>query len=199
VLDPLITVLGPQPTVYGLLGETPVRTGNRSTNNAPRNTYLTADGKWVAVSSSATSIAERIMRIIGHPELIDEPWFASGTGRAEHSELIDSLVGAWISAHSEAEVLETFEKAQAAVAPVYDVGTLVADPHIRARQTLIEVPDADFGELLMQNVLARLSVSPGQIRFTGRPAGADTDEILISELGLPDSYVEDLRSRGIIQ
>ena len=199
VLEPLITVLGPQPTVYRLLGEIPARTGNRSTNNAPRNTYLTSDGKWVAVSSSATSIAERIMRIVGHPELIDEPWFSSGTGRAEHSDLIDSLVGGWIARHSEEEVLDTFEKAQAAVAPVYDVSALVADPHIQARQTLIEVPDPDFGQLLMQNVLARLSASPGRIRFTGRPVGADTDAVLIRELGLSEGYVEGLRSRGVIR
>jgi len=199
VLDPLITVLGPQPTVYSLLGEIPARTGNRSTNNAPRNTYLTADGKWVAVSSSATSIAERIMAIIGHPELIDEPWFATGAGRAEHSDLIDSLVGDWIGARSRDEVLDTFEAAQAAVAAVYDVSTLVADPHIQARETLIEVPDADFGQLLMQNVLARLSASPGRIRFTGRPIGADTDAILIRELGLSESDVEGLRSRGVIR
>ena len=199
VLEPLITVLGPQPTVYRLLGEIPARTGNRSTNNAPRNTYLTSDGKWVAVSSSATSIAERIMRIVGHPELIDEPWFSSGTGRAEHSDLIDSLVGGWIARHSEEEVLDTFEKAQAAVAPVYDVSALVADPHIQARQTLIEVPDPDFGQLLMQNVLARLSASPGRIRFTGRPVGADTDAVLIRELGLSEGHVEGLRSRGVIR
>lgn len=199
VLDPLITVLGPQPTVYDLVGEVPARTGNRSVNNAPRNTYLTADGKWVAVSSSATSIAERIMTIIGHPELISEPWFASGSGRAEHSDLIDSLVGDWIARHRQQEVLEIFEKAQAAVAPVYDVGELVADPHIRARQTLTRVPDADFGQLLMQNVLARLSASPGRIRFTGRPPGADTDAVLIGELGLSDSYVEALREQGVIR
>jgi crotonobetainyl-CoA:carnitine CoA-transferase CaiB-like acyl-CoA transferase len=199
VLDPLITVLGPQPTVYDLLGEIPERTGNRSANNAPRNTYLTADGKWVGVSSSATSIAERIMRIVGHPELIDEPWFATGAGRAEHSDLIDSLVGGWIAAHTRDEVLGIFEAAQAAVAPVYDVSTLVADPHIQARETLTEVPDPDFGQLLMQNVLARLSASPGRIRFTGRPIGADTDAILIRELGLGESEVEGLRSRGIIR
>jgi crotonobetainyl-CoA:carnitine CoA-transferase CaiB-like acyl-CoA transferase len=199
VLDPLITVLGAQPTVYNLLGEVPARTGNRSTNNAPRNTYLTSDGTWVAVSSSATSIAERIMRVIGHPELIDEPWFSSGSGRAEHSDLIDSLVGAWIAGHTQKEVLDAFESAQAAVAPVYDVGALVADPHIRARQTLIEVPDPDFGQLLMQNVLARLSASPGRIRFTGRPVGADTDAVLTRELGLTESHIKALRSQGVIR
>jgi crotonobetainyl-CoA:carnitine CoA-transferase CaiB-like acyl-CoA transferase len=198
VLEPLVTVLGPQPTVYDQLGEVPARTGNRSINNAPRNTYRTADGHWVAVSSSATSIAQRIMRIIGHPELIDEPWFGSGAGRAEHAALIDGLVGDWIADRPRAEVLETFEKAAAAAAPVYDVSGLVADPHVRGRQVLTRVPDPDFGDLLMQNLIARLSDSPGRIRFTGRAAGADTDAILISELGMSPEDVAGLRGRDII-
>jgi crotonobetainyl-CoA:carnitine CoA-transferase CaiB-like acyl-CoA transferase len=199
VLEPLITVLGPQPSIYDQLGEIPARTGNRSTNNAPRNTYRTADGTWVAVSSSATSIAERIMRLIGHPELIAEPWFASGAGRAEHSDLIDALVGEWIAARPRDEVLDSFENAQAAAAPVYDISGLVDDPHIRERQVLAKVADPDFGELLMQNLLARLSASPGRIRFTGRAAGADTDDILIRELGIAPEHVAGLRDRNIIR
>ena len=54
------------------------RQGNRSTNNAPRNTYRTSDDRWVAVSTSAQAIAERVMRLVGHPEVVDEPWFATG-------------------------------------------------------------------------------------------------------------------------
>ena len=80
ILEPIVTVLGPQPTIYDQLGEIQERTGNRSSNNAPRNTYRTADGKWVAVSTSANSVAQRVMRLVGHPELIDEPWFDTGSG-----------------------------------------------------------------------------------------------------------------------
>jgi crotonobetainyl-CoA:carnitine CoA-transferase CaiB-like acyl-CoA transferase len=197
VLEPLITVLGPQPTAYDQLGQIPARTGNRSTNNAPRNTYLTADGRWVAVSSSATSIARRVMGLIGRPEIAGEPWFATGSGRAAHADLIDGLVSEWIARHTRADVLAAFEAADAAVAPVYDVADLVADPHVVGRQVLTRVPDPDLGQVLMQNVVARLSASPGRIRFTGRPPGADSDDILTSELGVTETELADLRARGV--
>jgi len=61
ILEPLISVLGAQASAYDQLGEIARRTGNRSTNNAPRNTYQTCDGKWVAVSTSATNVARRVM------------------------------------------------------------------------------------------------------------------------------------------
>jgi crotonobetainyl-CoA:carnitine CoA-transferase CaiB-like acyl-CoA transferase len=198
VFEPLVTVLGPQPITYDQTGEIPARSGNRSTNNAPRNTYLTSDHQWVAVSSSATSIAVRIMGVVGRADLATAPWFTTGAGRAEHVEEIDAAVGGWIAAHTRAEVLDAFERAQAAIAPVYDVGDLVADPHVQARQILTRVPDDDFGDVLMQNLIARLSVSPGRIRFTGRARGADTDAVLADELGLETATLADLRARDII-
>ena len=67
-------MLGAQPIVYDHLGLIQQRTGNRSSNNAPRNKYLAADGKWLAVSTSAQSVAERVLRLVGHPEMIEEPW-----------------------------------------------------------------------------------------------------------------------------
>ncbi len=199
ILEPLVAVLGPQPAAYDLLGQVPPRTGNRSTNNAPRNTYRTADGHWIAISSSATSIARRIMRLVGRPELADEPWFATGTGRAGHRDLLDSVVGDWIAERTRDEVLAQFTAADAAAAAVYDVSDLVADPHVRERETLVRVPDPDFGEVLMQNVIARLSATPGRIRFTGRGPAADTDDILGQELGIPAGRLAELRARNVVR
>jgi len=199
VLEPMVTVLGPQPTAFDQLGEVPQRNGNRSANNAPRNTYLTADGRWVAVSSSATSIAERIMTLIGRPEIAVEPWFATGSGRAAHADLIDGLVSEWIAARSRDEVLAAFEAADAAIAPVYDAAGLAADPHVAGREVLTRVPDPDFGSVLMQNLIARLSATPGRIRFTGRAAGADSDDILVGELGLGAAEITELRARGVVR
>ena len=121
----------PGPTVYQQLRHVEPRHGNRSTNNAPRNIYPTADGSWVAVSTSAQRIAERVMELVGHPEVIAEPWFATGAGRAEHVDLLDAHVGDWIASRSRAEVLDAFEEAGAAIAPVYDAADLVNDPHVR--------------------------------------------------------------------
>ena len=195
ILEPLVTVLGPQPTIYDQLGEIQQRTGNRSVNNAPRNTYATSDGKWVAVSTSANSVAQRVMHLVGRPELIEEPWFDTGSGRAEHVELLDEIVSEWVGERTRDEVIAAFSEAGAAIAPVYDVADLMADPQIIARDAITEVDDPDLGPMRMQNLLFRMSGTPGAIRFTGRPLGADTDAILGDELGLD---VAGLRERGIV-
>ncbi|MEU1046307.1 CoA transferase [Streptomyces sp. NPDC005897] len=197
IIEPILTVLGPQPLWYDQLDHVQPRTGNRSQNNAPRNTYRTADGTWVAVSTSAQSVAERVMRLVGRPELIDEPWFATGADRARHADVLDAAVGDWIARHSRADVLAAFEKAEAAVAPVQDVRDVMTDPQYRALDTITTVDDPELGPLRMQNVLFRLSATPGGIRWAGRPHGADTEEVLTG-LGLTPADVKELREEGIV-
>ncbi|MER5298436.1 CoA transferase [Streptomyces lasiicapitis] len=198
IIEPILTVLGPQPLWYDQLGHVQPRTGNRSTNNAPRNTYRTADGKWVAVSTSAQSIAERVLRLVGRPDLVTEPWFGSGVERAAHADVLDEAVGGWIARRTRTEVIEAFEKAEAAVAPVQDVRDVMTDPQYAALDTITTVrDDPELGDLRMQNVLFRLSETPGAIRWAGRPHGADTDAIL-AELGLTDSEIASLRKEGAL-
>lgn len=198
LLSPILTAVGPGPTVYQLTGVVGTRRGNRSANNAPRNTYQTSDGHWVAISTSAQAIAERVMRLVGHPEVIDEPWFAAGNTRAQHADLLDEYVGGWIARHTRDEVVTAFTEAGAAVAPIYSARDIVEDPHIRQTQILTEVHDDDFGPMLQHNVLWRMSETPGSIRFTGRDHGQDTDAVL-AELGVTAAERADLRERGIIR
>ncbi|MEV7276478.1 CoA transferase [Streptomyces sp. NPDC093111] len=197
IIEPMLSVIGPHPLWYDQLGYVQPRTGNRSRNNAPRNTYRTADGSWVAVSTSAQSIAERVLRLVGRPELVEEPWFADGAGRAAHTELLDEAVGSWIARHTRDEAMAAFEKAEAAIAPVYDVRDVLADPQFQALGTVTEVPDPELGPLRMQNVLFRLSETPGGIRWAGRHHGADTTELL-TELGLTDAEIAALREEGAV-
>ncbi|MGI5270063.1 CaiB/BaiF CoA transferase family protein [Nonomuraea sp. CA-218870] len=197
IIEPLVTLLGPQPMVWDQLGRVQPRTGNRSVNNAPRNTYRTRDGRWVAISTSANSIAERVMRLVGHPEVIDEPWFASGAERAEHADLLDGYVGGWIAERDLDEVVREFEAAQAAVAPIYDVRDVFEDPQYQALDTITTVDDEDLGPLRMQNMLFRLSATPGSIRWTGRARGADNDDVW-GGLGLSTEDLAALRDKGIV-
>ncbi|MFJ9727203.1 CaiB/BaiF CoA transferase family protein [Streptomyces sp. NPDC101209] len=197
IIEPILTVLGPQPTWYDQLGYVQPRTGNRSANNAPRNAYRTADGTWVAVSTSAQSIAERLMTLVGRPDLIHEPWFATGAGRAAHADVLDQAVGAWIGARTRTEVLAAFEKAEAAVAPIQDVRDVLTDPQYQALDTVTTLDDPDLGPLRMQNVLFRLSDTPGAIRWAGRAHGADTTEVL-TELGLTAAELAALREEGAV-
>jgi crotonobetainyl-CoA:carnitine CoA-transferase CaiB-like acyl-CoA transferase len=197
IIEPLLHLLGPGLIAYDQLGILQPRTGNRSTNNAPRNTYQCADGQWVAVSTSAHSIAERVMRLVGAPELIDEPWFASGASRAEHVEELDAAVGSWIAARDRDEVVEAFEKAEAAVAPIYTAADVLADPHFNALGSIVTIDDDELGPVRFQNTPFRLSETPGSVRTTGPKLGAHTAEVL-GELGVGAAELEQLRAQGVL-
>jgi crotonobetainyl-CoA:carnitine CoA-transferase CaiB-like acyl-CoA transferase len=198
LLEPIMAAVGPGPTIYDQLGAVEQRHGNRSTNNAPRNTYRTRDGDWVAVSTSAQAIAERVMRLVGHPEVIDEPWFRSGGERAKHADQLDAYVGAWIGERTREEVVRGFQEAGAAIAPVYSAKDIVEDPHVRATEMVTLVDDPDLGPIRMHNVMWRMSETPGRIRFTGRSLGADTEEVLVKELKCDPDEVAELRSRNVV-
>src|ERR671927_344463 len=193
LLEPLLGILGPGPTVYDQLGIIAGRHGNRSPNNAPRNAYLTRDGRWVAISASATSVAERVMRLVGRPDIPEKPWFASAGERSRRAELLDGAVQKGIAARDFDEVVTAFEEAGAALAPIYDVEQLVNDPHVQARETITTVPDDDLGPIKMQNLMFRLSATPGQIRYPGRRLGQDTEQVYTELLGLDADQLAKLR------
>ncbi|MYK55214.1 MAG: CoA transferase, partial [Acidimicrobiia bacterium] len=198
IIEPIMAMLGPHALVYDQLGLIQPRTGNRSTENAPRNTYLTRDNRWVAVSTSAQSIAERVMRLVGFPELIEEPWFSSGHERAKRADLLDRCVGDWIAQRDLEEVMKAFTDAQAAVAPIYDISQIMEDPQYQALDSITEVEDPQLGRIKMQNVLVRMSETPGRVRWSGRPRGADNRQVYCEELGLSQEELAELADKGVV-
>ena len=197
IIEPILMLLGGQITAYDQLGHVQPRTGNRSVNNAPRNVYRTADGDWVAVSTSSQSIAERVVTLVGRPDLVAQPWFATGHERAQHADELDDAVSSWIGARPTDQVIAEFEKAEAAVSRVYDVRGVLTDPQYTALGTVAEVDDDELGPLKMQNVLFRLSETPGAIRWPGRRHGADTEEVL-RRVGVTPEQLAELRESGIV-
>lgn len=198
IIEPILTILGPQPIVYDQLGIVQTRTGNRSVNNAPRNTYQTADEKWVAISTSTQSIAERVMHLVGHPEVIEEPWFVSGAERAQHADVLDAYVGAWIGERGIDDVIVAFEEADAAVAPIYDIRQIMEDPQYAALGSIVSVEDPDLGVVKMQNVMFRMSDTPGEIRWAGRELGHDNLAVFRDELGMSEELLEVLHEKGVM-
>lgn len=198
IIEPILTILGPQPIVYDQLGIVQTRTGNRSVNNAPRNTYRTSDGRWVAISTSTQSIAERVMHLVGHPEVIEEPWFASGAERAKHADELDRYVAGWIGDRKIDDVIVAFEDAHAAVAPIYDIAQIMEDPQYAALGSIASVEDPDLGTVRMQNVMFRMSDTPGEIRWAGRGLGEDNAEVFGGELNISDEQLDTLHEKGVM-
>jgi formyl-CoA transferase len=198
IIEPIMTVVGAQPTVYDQLGLLLPRTGNRSTNNAPRNTYLTSDGRWVAISTSTTPVAARVMRLVGRADVVEQPWFDSGIERAEHGDELDGAVAEWIAERDFDEVMRRFEEAGAAIAPVYDARHVMEDPQFRALGSIVTLDDEDLGPLRIQNVLFRMLETPGAVRFAGRRLGQDTRRVLAERLGLSEERLDELAANGVI-
>jgi crotonobetainyl-CoA:carnitine CoA-transferase CaiB-like acyl-CoA transferase len=198
IVEPILTVLGAQPTAYDQLGVVATRTGNRSPNTAPRNTYRTRDGRWVAISASTTPTAERVLRLVGRPDVVEQPWFASSVARAEHGDELDAAVASWIAAREFEEVMRRFEEAGTAIAPIHDARDVLDDPQYRALGSMVTLDDEDLGRLRIQNVLFRMLETPGSVRFAGRRLGQDTRRILAERLGLADARLDDLAARRVI-
>lgn len=174
--EPLFSILGPQIVEYTQLGILQQRQGNKSPRTAPRNAYETSDHNWVVISAGTQQIANRVFAAIGQPELQNDPRFSDPRSRVQHSDEVDAIVAEWISAHDLEDVLRSFHKEEAPIAPVYNAAQIVQDPHYRARESVIEVADEDLGTVLMQNVVPRLSRTPGRIRHSGRTkVGADQE------------------------
>ncbi|MEY2431760.1 MAG: hypothetical protein QOC92_1485 [Acidimicrobiaceae bacterium] len=173
LLESLFQIMGPLMSAYRVLGYQQPRLGSGIPYSVPRGTYQCCDGAWVAVSTSAETVARRVMALIG---VGDDPRFVSFDGRIAHREEIDRLMSEWIGARTEGDVLAAFEDAHAAIAPILDMEGIANDPHYAARESIIEVDD-----IPMQGLIARLSATPGEVRWAGRALGADTDEI-VSEL-----------------
>jgi formyl-CoA transferase len=198
IYEPLFWLLGPQSLIYDQLGLVQERTGNAAPFTAPRNAYQAKDGRWLGLSASAQSIAERVMHIVGRPELVQEPWFAHHTGRVEHAAELDAIIQAWIGARTTEEVLEAFEASEGAIAPIYSIADIFRDPQYEARGTIATVEHPTLGPIRMPNVIPRMTATPGRIAHPGAELGEHNHEVYVGELGLSERELDELAAADVV-
>jgi crotonobetainyl-CoA:carnitine CoA-transferase CaiB-like acyl-CoA transferase len=170
LLESMLHLMGPLVSANALTGYEQPRLGSGIPYTVPRNIYECSDGRWVVVSATAESVAQRFLEMVGVP---NDPRFAGFENRVENREVIDQIVSEWVSLRTLDQVLSEAERAEVAVAPVYSMTDVVNDPHLRERDAIITVDGVP-----MQNVIARLSKTPGGVRFAARPMGADTEQVI---------------------
>jgi crotonobetainyl-CoA:carnitine CoA-transferase CaiB-like acyl-CoA transferase len=173
LLETMFHMMGPLVSLFGVTGEQQRRLGAGLPYTVPRGTYRCSDDLWVAASTSSDSIAERVMHVLG---VGNDPRFVNFAGRTEHREELEQIMTAWCAARPRSDVIEAFTAADAAIGPVLDMADIAVDPHFANRGS-IEVVDDDFNGTPMQSVIARLSATPGAIRWVGRGLDADGDDI----------------------
>jgi crotonobetainyl-CoA:carnitine CoA-transferase CaiB-like acyl-CoA transferase len=194
--DPLFAIMGPQAAQYRLTGKLKPRTGSRSTNSAPRNAYRCKDGKYVGLSGSTQTMAERVLRTIGRPELVDDPRFRTNSDRLKNVEELDAIVAEFFSRYTQAEAVDLMEKAEVTVGPIYDASQILQDRHVIDREILADYDDPDLGPFPMHHVVPRLDGTPGSIRSPAPSIGQDNRSVL-AEIGIDDEVYTDWLARGV--
>lgn len=169
LIESLLQLMSPLVTLYGLTGELQPRMGAGLPYTVPRGTYRCADGEWVGVSTSSDSVARRVLEILG---VADDPRFTTFAERMRHRAELEQIMVAWCAKRSRQEVLDAFTAAEAAIGPVMTMADIAEDPHYTARNAIIEVDGTP-----MQGLIAKLSATPGSVRWAGRGIDADGAEI----------------------
>jgi formyl-CoA transferase len=182
---------------YGSGGRTPERTGNRHGGLAvaPYNAYEASDG-WVTILCPTDAHWERLSTLIGDPASEDSR-IADLDGRCTHMDLVDGIVGRWTKTLTKSELESTLRAANIPFAAVVTLPELLDDPHVRERRVIRSVTD-EQGTFTTLGSPLFLSDSPTRDPVRARTLGADTDDILLEELGMSADEVQDLRTAGVV-
>ncbi|HEY8509506.1 MAG TPA: CaiB/BaiF CoA-transferase family protein, partial [Steroidobacteraceae bacterium] len=185
-------------TEYDKAGYIRERTGAILPKIAPSNIYPTKDGEMVLIAANQDTVFGRLAQAMGQPGLATDPKYATHVARGEHQAELDALISAWTSTLSRDEVLRLLETHGVPSGLIYRAPEMLADPHFAAREAIVTVPHPDFGELKMQNVVPKLSESPGKIRSPSPRMGEHNDEIYRGLLGLTPERIAQLKAAKVI-
>jgi succinyl-CoA---D-citramalate CoA-transferase len=183
---------------YALAGHVRGRTGAILPFVAPSNTYPTSDGDYVVIGANADTVFARFAKAIGHPEWAESERYATHNARGENQEELDERISAWTKEHAAEEVLKTMREASVPAGKLFTAKDMVEDPHYEARENVVTVEDPEMGPFPMQNVVPRLTETPGKVRWTGPALGQHNDEVFGELLKLSEEKQSGLRERGIV-
>ena len=198
IYEPLFWMFGTQALAYDQLGIVPGRTGNRTPMTVPRNSFQAADGRWFGLSGASQSVAERVVRLVGRDDLVDQDWFADHTGRLAHQDEVEDAIAEWVAKRPSDEVIAAFEAVGAAIAPMYTIADIFGDSHYAEREAITTVAHDTLGPVRVPGLVSRLVDTPGAVRHLGRAPGADNDAVFAGRLGHPAAALERWRADGVM-
>lgn len=182
---------------YALAGHARERTGSILPGIAPSNIYPTSEGEYVLIGGNADTVFERLAAAVGHPEWAEDERYATHHARGEHQEELDGKISAWTRERTGEEVLAAMREAGVPAGKVYAAPDMMDDPQYAARENIVSVEDPEIGAVPMQNVVPRLSATPGAVHHTGPALGEHNEEVYGGLLGLGEAERQALEERGV--
>lgn len=183
---------------YAIGGHIRERTGSILPNVAPSNAYTTQDGDMVLIAANQDTVFARLAKVMGRPELADDPDFATHGSRGLNQERLDQIIADWCSRVPAEPLLEQLHSHGVPAGRIYTAREMFKDEHFAAREAIVHLPHPDFGDFPMQNVFPRLSATPGRIRSLGPEMGEHNEEVLSRFAGVGPEELAGLRADGVI-
>jgi crotonobetainyl-CoA:carnitine CoA-transferase CaiB-like acyl-CoA transferase len=183
---------------YARTGKVRERSGSFLPGIAPSNAYPSRDGRDVIIGANQDTVFRRLCEVMGQPALADHPDYATHRARGENQQVIDDQIAAWSAQHDAQDIVDWLAQAGVPAGLVYRAPEMLDDPHFKAREAIVEVPDRHGKPLAMQSVFPQLSHTPGRVRHVGPALGEHTAAILGDWLGLEAAELDDLRNAGVI-
>lgn len=198
IAESVLGVLESVVAEFARTGAVRQRSGSVLPGIAPSNLYPTSDGQHILIAANADGLFRSLAAAMGQPLLADDIRFATHAARGERQEELDEIVAAWTVTRTLADLQDVMDAHGIPAGPLNDASAVVADPHFRVREAIIDVPDPTLGTVTMQGIFPKLSATPGRVRWAGRGLGADTDSILADRLGYGSADIMQLRQDGVI-
>lgn len=183
---------------YSALGKIRQPSGSRIPTAAPTSAYRSADGKWIVIAANSEALFLKLMRVLGKPELADDPRYATNPARVTNVNSLDHIIEAWTSTLSSETLIAQLMDAGVPCTRIYDASDCASDAQFSARGMVRQITDPLFGSLLHPGIVPHHPESPGEIRWAGPTLGQHTDEVLRELLNLSVAEIGDLRRQGAI-
>ncbi|MFJ7270378.1 CaiB/BaiF CoA transferase family protein [Streptomyces sp. NPDC099050] len=174
------------------------RTGPVLPNVAPSNVYPTADGAAVLIAANQDTVFRRLTEVMNRADLAEDPKYATHTARGSHQSELDDLITTWTAGLDAEALLGALHAAGVPAGKTFTAADMLTDPHFAARNAIVRLPHPDFGEIPMQNVVPKLSATPGGVRWVGPELGAHNDDVYGDLLGLTPAERDKLAADGVI-
>ncbi|QAA94858.1 CaiB/BaiF CoA transferase family protein [Pollutimonas thiosulfatoxidans] len=188
----------PHIPAFQQLGHIASRAGSRLPGHTPNSLYTSAEGRHIHITAGSQSVFQRLAQVMGKPELLADPRFATPVARSDNDDEMDALVDEWTRSLPMTELERLLDGAGVPASRIFNLEDIFADPHYRARNMLVEPEDRELGPVAMANVVPRMSRTPGAVRWSGRDIGQDTVQVLADELGLSPEQITELSEAQVI-
>ncbi len=183
---------------YDKLGMVRERTGSFLPKVAPSNIYETKDGSYIVIGANNDNIFSRFVKVMGHPELADDPRYSKHSARGERQAELDEMINGWTKEYDIKELNKMMDDAGVPAGPIYSIADIVEDQHYLARNMILKIQDQVWGEIKHPGIVPVMSDTPGGVDWAGPRLGQHNEEVYSSVLGFSATEIEDLKKRGVI-